>query len=176
MCIRDSLSRSGETVELKAREVTVSTFEVLHTVRGEDAEGHPFIDLDVRVECSSGTYIRALARDLGFKLGVGGHLTALRRTRIGAFHVVDATELTSFDGAPDLLTPADVARGIFPVINLTEVQAVDLGHGKKLELPGYPDDAGPVAAIDPKDRLIGLISVKKNLSRVLVNFPQESDS
>ena len=168
------LVRQGEAVELKAREVEIATFEMLALVRGEDEAGHPFIDLDVRVECSSGTYIRALARDLGFKLGVGGHLTALRRTRIGAFHVVDATELEKFEGAPDLLVPADVARAIFPVVNLTEGQAVDLGHGKKIDLAGHPDDAGPVAAIDPEDRLVGLISVKKHLSRVLVNFPQEN--
>ena len=168
------LVRQGETVELKAREVLIATFEVLGAVRGEDEAGHPFFDLDVRVECSSGTYIRALARDLGFKLGVGGHLTALRRTRIGAFHVVDASELEKLEGAPDLLAPAEVARAIFPVVNLAEGQAVDLGHGKKIELAGHPDHAGPVAAIDTEDRLIGLISIKKHLSRVLVNFPQEN--
>ena len=168
------LVRQGEPVELKAREVQIATFEVLAIVRGEDEAGHPFIDLDVRVECSSGTYIRALARDLGFKLGLGGHLTALRRTRIGAFHVVDASELEGMEGAPALLSPAEVARGIFPVVNLTEEQAIDLGHGKKIELEGHPDDAGPVAAIDTEDRLIGLISIKKHLSRVLINFPQEN--
>jgi tRNA pseudouridine55 synthase len=163
--------RSGEKVELKARSVTVSTFDVLRAERGLDPAGNAFIDLDVRVECSSGTYIRALARDLGFKLGVGGHLTALRRTRIGQFHVSDSTDLETLDGAPSLLTPADVARVVFPIINLTEQQAIDLGHGKKIELPGYPDSSAPVAAIDPEDRLVGLMSVKKNLSRVIVNFP-----
>jgi tRNA pseudouridine55 synthase len=163
--------RAGEQVELKARRVTVSAFDVLGTERGIDEDGNAYIDLQVRVECSSGTYIRALARDLGFKLGVGGHLTELRRTRIGEFHVTDAVNLEHLDGAPDLLTPADVARAIFPIINLTEQQAIDLGHGKKVELPGYPDSSSPVAAIDPEDRLVGLISVKKNLSRVIVNFP-----
>jgi tRNA pseudouridine55 synthase len=163
--------RAGDQVELKARRVTISAFDVLGTERGIDDDGNAYIDLQVRVECSSGTYIRALARDLGFKLGVGGHLTELRRTRIGEFHVTDAVNLEHLDGSPDVLTPADVARAIFPIINLTEQQAIDLGHGKKVELPGYPDSSGPVAAIDPEDRLVGLISVKKNLSRVIVNFP-----
>lgn len=168
------LVRAGESVQLRARKVNIATFDALAIVRGTDELGHPFIDVDVRVECSSGTYIRALARDLGFKLGVGGHLTALRRTRIDGFHVVDATELADFEGAPDLLAPAEVARTLFPVVNVTEQQAINLGHGKKIELPGYPDNAGPVAAIDPEDRLIGLISVTKHVSRVLVNFPQEA--
>jgi len=163
--------RAGEQVELKARRVTVAVFDVLGTERGIDDDGNTFIDVQVRVECSSGTYIRALARDLGFKLGVGGHLTTLRRTRIGEFHVTDAVNLETLDGAPDLLTPADVARRVFPIINLTEQQAIDLGHGKKVELPGYPDSSEPVAAIDPDDRLVGLMSVKKSLSRVIVNFP-----
>ena len=165
--------RAGEQVELKARKVTVSDFDVLRTERGLDEDGNAFIDLDVRVECSSGTYIRALARDLGFKLGVGGHLTALRRTRIGEFHVTDSVDLENLEGAPQLLTPSDVARIVFPIVNLTEQQAIDLGHGKKVTLEGYPDTAGPVAAIDAEDRLVGLISVKKHLSRVIVNFPTD---
>jgi hypothetical protein len=77
------LARAGESVELAARRVTVDRFDIVR--RRDTAEGR--IDLDVVVDCSSGTYIRALARDLGAALGVGGHLTALRRTRIGAFEV-----------------------------------------------------------------------------------------
>ncbi len=87
------LARAGEEVQLKARDVTVSRFEVL-AVRPVDGA----IDLDVVVDCSSGTYIRALARDLGAALGVGGHLTALRRTRIGAFRVEDAAVEIDPDG------------------------------------------------------------------------------
>lgn len=169
------LARAGEQVELKSRAVSIYAFEILNVVRG-DMDGHGFIDVDVRVECSSGTYIRALARDLGFKLGVGGHLTALRRTRIGSFHVQDAITIEQLETAPELMTPADVSRSIFPVINLNETQAVELSQGKKVLLEGYPDSAEPVAAIGPEDRLVGLITVKKQLSRVVVNFPADTES
>lgn len=86
--------RDGEEVDIPARPVTVSVFDVLdYHVDGE------FYDLDVRVHCSSGTYIRALARDLGNALQVGGHLTALRRTEVGPFTLNDAT--------PPLQTPRE---------------------------------------------------------------------
>lgn len=168
------LARAGEEVVLKARPVTVYAFDIENITRGVDELGTSFIDVDVRVECSSGTYIRALARDLGFKLGVGGHLTRLRRTRIGSFHVMDAANLEHLEGAPELLSPAHVARGIFPVVDLNPTQAVELSQGKRVLLEGYPDSAEPVAAIGPEDRLIGLITVKKQLSRVVVNFPTET--
>ena len=94
-----ALVRAGETVELRSRAVTVSAFELLGTRRATVETGtsatETYLDLDVRVECSSGTYIRALARDLGAVLGVGGHLTALRRTRIGPFRIEDAADLAT---------------------------------------------------------------------------------
>ena len=83
--------RAGEVFELKSREVNISKLEVLGDVRREEN----YIELDVAVDCSSGTYIRAIARDLGAALGVGGHLTELRRTRIGKFNVEDAMQLDS---------------------------------------------------------------------------------
>jgi tRNA pseudouridine55 synthase len=170
-----ALARAGESVELTARAVKVHAFDILSIKRGA-LEGNSFIDVEVRVECSSGTYIRALARDLGFKLGVGGHLTELRRTRIGSFHVTDAHNLEKLEGAPELLTPADVARGMFSWIDLNETQARDLSQGKKVLLEGYPDSKEPVAAIGPGDKLVGLVTVKKNQTRVVVNFPQETES
>ena len=170
-----ALARAGETVELKARAVTIHAFEIQSINRGSDA-GNGFIDVEVRVECSSGTYIRALARDLGFKLGVGGHLTALRRTRIGSFHVTDAHNLDKLESAPELMSPADVAKGIFKSVDLNETQAVELSQGKKVVLEGYPDSTEPVAAIGPGDRLVGLVTVKKNQTRVVVNFPAETES
>lgn len=170
-----ALARAGESVELSARAVNVHAFDILSISRGS-LEGNSFIDVEVRVECSSGTYIRALARDLGFKLGVGGHLTALRRTRIGSFHVTDAHNLEQLQGAPDLLTPADVARGMFSWVDLNESQARDLSQGKKVLLEGHPDSKKPVAAIGPGDKLVGLVTVKKNQTRVVVNFPQETES
>ncbi len=97
------LARAGEEVELAARTVTVSRFDV----RDERRDGG-FLDLDVVVDCTSGTYIRALARDLGAALGVGGHLTALRRTRIGPFGVEDAASVDDLATAT-LRDPAEVA-------------------------------------------------------------------
>ena len=106
--------RDGEVVELSPRRVTVSAFE---SVGRRDGDG--FIDLDVRVECSSGTYVRALARDLGAALGTGGHLTALRRTRIGRFGVDEAGALEGFEVARHLMSPADAARRALPVVEVT---------------------------------------------------------
>ena len=121
------LVRAGEEVELKSREVTVSTFELLS--RSSSADG--FMDLEVKVECSSGTYIRALARDLGQALGVGGHITELRRTRVGSFDVSDANAITDLENLK--LTPlAKAASDLFPTVSLSSEQVIDLVHGKRL--------------------------------------------
>jgi tRNA pseudouridine55 synthase len=130
------LVRSGEEVELKSREVTVSVFELVSSTRS--LEG--FIELEVRVDCSSGTYIRALARDLGRALGVGGHITALRRTRVGLFDVANANQITDLENLA--LTPlAKAASDLFPIINLSDEQVTDLVHGKRLS------DAGPQSGL-----------------------------
>lgn len=159
-------ARAGEEVELKARTVTVSAFEVLDT-RREDS----LVDLDVRVAVSSGTYVRALARDLGAALGVGGHLTALRRTEIGPFTLADAVSFDADDLGAGMLDPADVARRLFPVAELSAEQATHLAHGKRVR----PDvaDAPIVAAIAPDGRLAGLVAVQDGTARVLANFPTE---
>jgi tRNA pseudouridine55 synthase len=156
-------ARAGEAVELTARTVTVSEFEVLAT----RAEG-TLLDLDVRVAVSSGTYVRALARDLGAALGVGGHLTALRRTRVGPF---DLTEGVGPEGelADALIPPAEVAGRLFPTTKLVAAAALALGQGKRIDVDMH--DAPIVAAIAPDGDLIGLISVRDGVSRVLVNFP-----
>lgn len=156
-------ARAGEEVELKPRLVTVSAFDVVATRRQGEV-----IDLDVRVAVSSGTYVRALARDLGAALGVGGHLTALRRTRVGPFRVEDAADVEG-DLAAALLDPATVARELFPVAELTPEQSLALAHGKRVS-PGVPD-APVVAAIAPGGRLAGLVAVRDGNARVLVNFP-----
>ena len=156
-------ARAGEEVELKPRAVTVSAFDVLATRR----EG-PLVDLDVRIAVSSGTYVRALARDLGAALGVGGHLTALRRTRVGPFDVADSVGPEG-DLAGSLLAPADVARTLFPAMTMDADAARALGQGKRI--PASVDDAPIVAAIGPDGRLVGLVSVRERLTRVLVNFP-----
>lgn len=157
-------ARAGEPVELGSRAVTVSAFEVLDIRHGE------FLDLDVRIECSTGTYVRALARDLGRALGVGGHLTALRRTRVGPFRVDGAHELETIDVLRDRLDPATVARRLFPALELSAQEAVDLGHGKRVTVT--TPDGGPVAAIAPDGRLVGLVTVTEGTARSLVNFPE----
>lgn len=173
--------RAGEQVELASRRVTISAFEVLAVRRTDTA-----IDVDARIDCSSGTYIRALARDLGAALGIGGHLTALRRTRVGPFAVGDAVSLEALaDGGTSLLSsPAEVAERLFPVLEVDAAQARDLGHGKLLTLPsgvdGHGADVEPVAAIERgtggenPDRLIALISARNGRGRTLVGFPAES--
>lgn len=158
-------ARAGEAVELAPRGVTVSRFEVLQTRRGAAV-----IDLDVRVAVSSGTYVRALARDLGAALGVGGHLRALRRERVGPFQVADAAKPDA-DLAGNLMAPADVAARLFPTTTLDAAAALALSQGKPLALDVA--DAPVLAALGPGGRLLGLIRVRAGISRVLVNFPSQ---
>jgi tRNA pseudouridine55 synthase len=169
--------RAGEEVSLAARPVTVSAFEVLEERRSADA-----IDLDVRVVCSSGTYIRALARDLGDALAVGGHLTALRRSRIGAFAVTEAATLDELGESADtaaavdavLLPPAATAARFLPVVDLDEQEAIDLGHGKVVTPVGGGPEGVPVAAVAPDGRLVGIARVERGTMRSVVNFPTEA--
>ncbi len=163
-----TLVREGETVELPARSVTVSVLEVLDSRREVG-----LYDLDVRVRCSSGTYIRAIARDLGAALGVGGHLTALRRSMIGPFSVADAAELESLDVAAALLSPATIATVLFPVFALDSDQAVDLGHGKRLVAERPEGPPGPVAAIAPDGRLVGLLEFADGIGKPIINFASD---
>ncbi len=122
-----ALARAGEEVELKARRVTIHEIEA-DGFRGEDG----FLDLDIRVRCSSGTYIRAIARDLGAALGVGGHLTALRRTAVGPFTLDGAN--TDLDDLA--VTPLAVAaRASFPALDLDDEQAQAVRYGRPLALP-----------------------------------------
>ena len=171
-------AREGEVVELAPRTVTVSEFEIVGiAVTAEHGVNGPreYWDVDVRVRCSSGTYIRALARDLGRSLGVGGHLTMLRRTRVGPFDVNNASQLEDLQVSA-LLSPASVATALFPSYALDGQQTTDLEHGKRIEAPqlavgvqeGY---SGPVAAVAPDGRLVGLIEPIGHQARVLVNFP-----
>lgn len=161
--------REGEQVELKARTVTVSAFELL-----EVREGDGWLDLDVRVACSSGTYVRALARDLGAALGVGGHLTALRRTRIGRFDVAEAGELEGFDVAARRLSPADAARRALPVVEIDADSARDLRHGKRIAAPAdEADRAGPFAAVGPGDVLVAIVERRGPQLKVVTGFPAE---
>ncbi|MBF6296639.1 tRNA pseudouridine(55) synthase TruB [Nocardia amamiensis] len=162
--------RAGEDVQLAARPVTVSRFDVLARRDAGD-----FVDLDVVVECSSGTYVRALARDLGAALGVGGHLTALRRTSVGPFTLEHARTLDELaaaaeSGAPSLSLDIDAAiRTAFPHRDIDDKQADDLRNGRWLAPVGIP---GVYAAIDPEGRAIALLRESGNrASSVMVVRP-----
>lgn len=128
-----ALVRSGEEVQLKGRPVTVSRFDVLD-VRTAVADGLALVDLDVEVECTSGTYIRALARDLGNDLQCGGHLTALRRTRVGPWTLDDSGWDADLDSGirPTLVSLSDLARRSFDCIEVDETLAREIGYGRPI--------------------------------------------
>ncbi len=142
--------RAGQDVDLPARPVTVETFELGEVRRHDDV-----VDADVRVVCSSGTYVRALARDLGAALGVGGHLTMLRRTRVGAFDLASARTLDDLE-TDFVMTGLDVAaRSSFPTLDLDDALATDVRFGRPL--PGLDlGSAGPVALFDPASHFLAL--------------------
>lgn len=133
--------RDGETVEIPARPVTVSAFELLAVRR----EG-PWCDLDVAVDCSSGTYVRALARDLGAALGSAGHLTALRRTRVGPFTLEHARTVERLADDPGLsLDLAAAVATAFPRVDLDASAATDVRFGKSLPAAGIEGTYGVFA-------------------------------
>jgi tRNA pseudouridine55 synthase len=160
--------RAGEEVVLAARDVVVSRFDVV-----ADRPGDGIRDLDVIVDCSSGTYIRSLARDLGSALGVGGHLTALRRTRVGSFDVADAVDIDSLDGAP-VLAPAQAAELILPVLAVTADEARDLRHGKRLIGQAGRIEAPLVAAIDDEGILVGVVEKRGADLKSAMNMPESA--
>ncbi|WP_419703176.1 tRNA pseudouridine(55) synthase TruB [Promicromonospora sp. NFX87] len=184
-----ALVRAGESVELRARPVTVSRFEVLEvrpvtaTVPDGDPDvpgaspsvalrqaqeppvetptrDVPAVDIDVRVTVSSGTYVRALARDLGVALGTGGHLTALRRTRVGGYDLAGARTLEQLetqadaDGTLATLPMAEAARATFPVRELDEDEVRALGYGQWV---APSDRSEVVAALSPSGELVALL-------------------
>ncbi|HEY7919070.1 MAG TPA: tRNA pseudouridine(55) synthase TruB [Streptosporangiaceae bacterium] len=191
------LTREGAPPVLKPRSVTVWSFTVQavqpapagsphtgspHTGSpdtGSPGAGPPdtgpadpapgdLLDVDVEVRCSSGTYIRALARDMGEALGVGGHLTRLRRTRVGPYDLSAAHTLDELAAQLTVLPLAQAAAAAFPVRKLTADQARSLSHGGRL--PGTGGETGPVAAFGPDGTLIALVQDKDGLARPLAVF------
>ncbi|MFP8961621.1 tRNA pseudouridine(55) synthase TruB [Streptomyces nanhaiensis] len=161
--------REGEEVELAARPVTVSSFTV-HDVRAESAgDGTPVLDLLVSVVCSSGTYIRALARDLGAGLGVGGHLTALRRTRVGPYGLDAARTLEQHQESLTVIPVGEAAAAAFPRWDVDERQARLLANGVRIAMPpsGRP---GPVAVFGPGERFLALVEEQGGRARSLAVF------
>jgi len=147
------LARAGEEVALEPRPVTIRSIDV-HSVRHEGE----FVDVDLSVSCSSGTYIRAIARDLGAALGVGGHLTALRRTEVGPFDLDDAAlplDRMLETGELNLIPMADVGERLFLNVRVDDETAVDISFGRKLDLT-LPSADQPVAMLAPSGELLAL--------------------
>jgi tRNA pseudouridine55 synthase len=151
--------REGEDVQLAARRVTVHELTV-REVRGAE------VDLSLR--CSSGTYVRAIARDAGAALGVGGHLTVLRRTAVGPFGLDRARTLDELQDDFALVPITDAARAGFPAFDLDEQQAAEVRVGRKLslELPA----AGPVAVFAPDGEFLALYEQAGELARAVAVF------
>ena len=160
-----ALVRTGAEFELQARPVTVDRFDVVDTRR--DGE---FIDLDVEVDCSSGTYIRSLARDLGAALGVGGHLTALRRTAVGPFTLEHSRTMADVDENPGLsLGIDDAAKLCFPHRAISDDEAESISQGRWLAPVGMK---GIYTVVDPRGQAIALVQEKgKRASSVMVVRP-----
>ncbi|KRE41856.1 tRNA pseudouridine(55) synthase TruB [Knoellia sp. Soil729] len=169
-------ARAGESVDLPARPVTVSRFEVRGVRRSLEAGLH-LVDADVDVTVSSGTYVRALARDLGTALGSAGHLTALRRTRVGGFGLDTAYPLADLEarqGEPmPVIALADAARAGFVARELSEDEARTIGYGQRLasEQPGRSE---PVAAFAPDGRLVAMLDETGDTARSHVVFAPAS--
>jgi tRNA pseudouridine55 synthase len=150
--------RAGETVELKARRVTVERFDLLER-RGDD--------LDVVVTCSTGTYVRALARDLGSALGVGAHLRALRRTRVGSFTVNEAKTLEQLEEDLTTIPLAAAVGAAFPRIDVSEGEAERISHGQRLVLDLTSSPSGVFA---PDGRVVALVEDRDGVAQPLCVF------
>jgi len=155
------LAREGQTVELASRDVRIDRFDVL-AIRHHDG----LVDVDVEVDCSSGTYIRALARDVGDALRVGGHLTALRRTRVGRFGLDQARTLDELADQPRLSYTLDEAcLQSFPRRDMTADEAEDTRHGRALKPAGIE---GVYAATAPDGHVIALLTDQANRTKPVV--------
>lgn len=143
--------RSGETVVLASREVTISRLDILQIRRSKKR-----VEIDIEVTCSAGTYIRAIARDCGDGLKVGGHLSALRRTRVAGFTTTGAASIAGLKSAEfSTLDLAEVARATFPVREIALDEKLELSFGRTLT--ANPAD-GVYAGISPANELIALLS------------------
>ena len=217
------LARDGQEVRLKARPVTIHEFAVLDArpvlvASGEDRSGDalegrtpeggesrdgsvPALDVDVRVACSAGTYIRALARDLGEALGVGGHLTRLRRTRVGRYRADDPRTVTAHteqrtfttrDGgtvtrsravldasgdelAARALPMVEAASAAMPVIDVSDVEAADLRFGRRIRVAGATPRGGRLAAVVPERHdLVAIVEpCSHGMAKPVTVFPVE---
>ncbi len=158
--------RGGDEVKLAARPITIHKFEI--TSNPTPVAG--LLDFDAVIECSSGTYIRALARDLGAALGVGGHLTALRRTKVGDYHVDAAQQMDGLNRENLRITPlAEAAIANFEKFELSAQQEVDLRHGKKI---GGSLNS-PVSAAVRGQTLVAMVEPSGSKLKSVVVFAEE---
>ena len=158
------LAREGRAPALPARAVTVHEF----TINDPRLAGEGLLDVTAAVRCSSGTYVRALARDLGESLGVGGHLTMLRRTRVGPYGLSQASGLDELAAGLRVIPLAEAAAAAFPVRPLTGPEADSLSHGASLSAAGA--GPGPVAALAPDGTLVALVEERDGRARPLAVF------
>ncbi len=163
--------RAGEEVALVARPVTVRRFEIERVERSPDAPA-TVVDLDITVEVTSGTYVRALARDLGAALGVGGHLTALRRTHVGRYDLSLAHTLEQAEALPErgIVDMATAAQAAFVVRRLSDDQEQALRHGQRIDVDATRHD-DPVAAIGTNGELVAIMDESGEMARSRVVFP-----
>ncbi|CAB4578346.1 unannotated protein [freshwater metagenome] len=160
------LARSGTEVELKARPVCVYRLE-----RGEPERHKGYIDIELTIDCSSGTYIRALARDIGGALGVGGHLVALRRSAVGPFVVADALSHERIESS-GLRGLAESAALVMTPVRLRPREVDDVRHGRAVAAKDWPEGV-PLAAIDEASgQLVAIIQSSAGRSRILMGVPE----
>jgi tRNA pseudouridine55 synthase len=160
------LARSGAEVELKARPVSVYRLE-----RGEPERHKGYIDIELTIDCSSGTYIRALARDIGGALGVGGHLVALRRSAVGPFDVADALSHERIESS-GLRGLAESAALVMTPVRLGQREVDDVRHGRAVAVHDWPEGV-PLAAIDDaSSQLVAIIECSAGRSRILMGVPE----
>jgi tRNA pseudouridine55 synthase len=165
--------RGGDEVKLAARPVTISKFEVTSLPRFAEVNGSVFLDFDAVIDCSSGTYIRALARDLGNALGVGGHLTALRRTRIADYSVDNAQKLEGLTRESLAITSMVVAvSSTFVTRTLSDKEVIDLRHGKRIEANGVQGSA--IAGVHG-DSLVAMLESAGEQLKSTVVFATETN-
>lgn len=163
------LARAGEEVQLKERKVTIHSLQVGEITRSESS-----IDIAITVECSAGTYIRSIARDLGDELGVGGHLVALRRTRVDPYSLQEAISLAMLREKPQLHSIDSAISGIFPRRELTLEEVASVSHGRSITLAGERDSQ--CAAFTPTGRFLALLAEKSGRAQPILVINRESES
>jgi tRNA pseudouridine55 synthase len=163
-------ARDGEEFDIPARPVKVSSFGVYDVREAVAEDGTAVVDLVVSVVCSSGTYIRALARDLGADLGVGGHLTALRRTRVGPYKLDAARTLDQLQQELTVMPVAEAATAAFRRWDVDARRARLLTNGVRLDMPDEYAGSGPVAVFDPEGRFLALVEEQRGKAKSLAVF------